>query len=192
MKKINLYNLIIEYFSEIEDHRVDRTKKHNMFTIIFVVIFGLACGVKSWIGFADNALLNKDWLLKYLKVDSLPSKDTIARFIRTVDPIKINECFMNLVNDFVSSLKGMTVPIDGKTMSSAFKNAERKNGLHLISAWCTELGLCLGQTKTEEKSNEIEAIPKLIDMIKVKEAVITIDAIGCQTNIIDAISQKKM
>ena len=124
MKKINLYNLIIEYFSEIEDHRVDRTKKHNIFTIIFVVIFGLACGVKSWIGFADNALLNKDWLLKYLKVDLLPSKDTISRFIRTVDPIKINECFMNLVNDFVSSVKGMTVPIDGKTMSSAFKNAE--------------------------------------------------------------------
>ena len=184
-------DLLVDYFASLDDPRIDRTKKYDMMTIIFIIIFGLGCGVRSWIGFHDLAVLNQDWLKCFIDLDSIPSKDTIARFMRAVDPVKINECFMNWMQAAVSSLKGNIIPIDGKTIRSAFDACKEKTGLHLVTAWNAQLGLSLGQVQTPEKSNEITAIPILLDMLNIDGAIVTIDAMGCQKKIAKKIIEKK-
>ncbi|MBR4422682.1 MAG: ISAs1 family transposase [Mailhella sp.] len=184
-------DLLTEYFASLTDPRIDRTKKHDMMTIIFIIIFGLGCGVRSWIGFHDLAVLNQDWLKCFIDLESVPSKDTIARFMRAVDPVRINECFMNWVQAAVRSLRGNIIPIDGKTIRSAFDACKEKTGLHLVTAWNAQLGLSLGQVQTPERSNETSAIPILLDMLNIEGAIITIDAAGCQKKIAKKIIEKK-
>ena len=116
---------------------------------------------------------------------------TIARFMRAVDPVKINECFMNWMQAAVSSLKGNIIPIDGKTIRSAFDACKEKTGLHFITAWNVQLGLSFGQVQAPEKSNEITAIPLLLDMLNIEGPIVTIDAMGCQKKIAKKSSRKR-
>jgi predicted transposase YbfD/YdcC len=112
--------------------------------------------------------------------------------MRAVDSVKINECFMKWVQAAaVSSLKGNIIPIDGKTIRSAFDACKEKTGLHLVTAWNAQLGLSLGQVQTPEKSNEITAILLLLEMLNIEESIVTIDAMGCQKKIAKKIIEKK-
>lgn len=191
MNKKQKDELFIETFSLLQDNRVDRTKKYPLIYIILIVLFGIAAGAVSWRGLVLVAQLNKKWISNFIKIDCVPSKDTIARVMRSIDPVKLNECFVNWVTASLPSLDGMTVPIDGKTVRSAFTTGMEKSPLHMVSAWCTELGVCLGQVKTDEKSNEITAIPILLEMLNAKGAVVTMDAMGCQTDIARLIRKKR-
>lgn len=171
---------ITRYFETISDPRVERSKKHRLLDIIVITLCGILAGADGWDAIYDFAVIKKDWLKKFLALENdIPSSDTIRRVISCIKPSEFESSFSMWVSDLAGKINGV-VAIDGKTI----KNKRTKNPLHLVSAWCTQnSGICLGQVATEDKSNEIIAIPKLLDMLDINGCLVTIDAIGCQKKI---------
>jgi predicted transposase YbfD/YdcC len=174
------------HFSELEDPR--RTSKgnfqHLLSDILLLTISAMLCGVDDWpsvITFGKNQL---EWLKKFggFKND-LPSQDTLERVFAALNPKYFNQCFMNWMESIRNDIPGEVIAIDGKAMRGAKDTKASKNMPHIVSAWASENGICLGQVKVSEKSNEITAIPDLVDAIVNKGCTITIDAMGCQKDI---------
>jgi predicted transposase YbfD/YdcC len=123
--------------------------------------------------------------------NGIPCHDTIARVMARIDSNALQQCFFQWMSDVLEAIEGDVIAIDGKTLRRSFDKASRKNALHMVSAWSCTGGVVLGQVKTDEKSNEITAIPRLLELLEVKKCIITIDAIGCQKNIASDIIKKK-
>jgi len=171
---------LVEYFSHIEDPRIERQKLHTLPDILFIVFCGSICGVESWEDFTLFARCKLDFLKKHISLSNgIPSKSTFQRVISRLDPEAFRACFLKWVADFDSSL-GDVIAIDGKVVRKSFDEANEKSAIHMVSAFAAEARLVLAQEKVAEKSNEITAIPKLIDMLSLKEATVTLDAMGCQ------------
>lgn len=168
------------YFETISDPRVERSKKHHLLDIIIITLCGILAGADGWDAIYDFAVIKKDWLKKFLSLkNDIPSSDTIRRVISRIKPTEFESSFSLWVSDIAGKINGI-VSIDGKTI----KNKRIKNPLHLVSAWSNQnSGICLGQIATEDKSNEIVAIPKLLDFLDINGCIVTIDAIGCQKKI---------
>lgn len=174
---------LVKYFSNLDDPRVDRQKLHTLPDILFIVFCGAICGVETWEDFVDFAECKIDFLKKYTELkNGIPSKNTFNRVISRLDPERFRECFLRWVNDFQQEL-GKVIAIDGKTLRRSFDKASDSASIHMVSAFASEARLVLAQEKVAEKSNEIKAIPKLIDMLNVNGSVVTIDAMGCQKEI---------
>lgn len=178
---------IIKYFSAIEDPRINRQKLHSLPDILFIVFSGVICGVDSWEDFVLFAFNKERFLRKYIRLkNGIPSKNTFHRVISSLDPEQFRSCFLQWVSDFQQEL-GDIIAVDGKTIRKSFDHALKKSPIHMVSAFAAEARLVLAQTKVEEKSNEITAIPKLMDMLELNGATVTIDAMGCQKAIADKI-----
>lgn len=179
----------IDFFREIPDHRINRKKLHQVEEILLLTFCGMIAGCDSW---EDLELFGKtklDYLMQYLPYkNGSPSDDTLRRFFRVLDPEVFESCFIKWVKSFQLDLANKIVAVDGKTSRRSFDGENR--ALHLVSAFVSELGITLGQLKTADKSNEITAIPELLEMLDIKAAVVTIDAMGCQTKIVEKIIEK--
>lgn len=177
---------LIEHFSEIEDPRIDRQKLHQLPDILFLVFCGVICGVDSWEDFVLFGESKLDFLRRYVPLkNGIPSKNTFQRVITRLDPDAFRECFLNWVSAYEKEL-GSIIAIDGKALRRSFDKASKTSAAHMVSAFATEARLVLAQEKVAEKSNEITAIPKIIEMLDVNNSIVTLDAMGCQR----AISEK--
>jgi predicted transposase YbfD/YdcC len=192
MREAELKRLIMdEFLSVIQDPRIDRTRKHPLETIIVVTLLAVICGADSFVGIERFARAKKDWLESFLDMSGgVPSHDTIGRFFAALDPKMLTLAFQKWTSAMAIASREKLIAIDGKTLRRSFKQAGDKAFVHMVSAWSASNGVVLGQVKTDEKSNEITAIPELLDLIDVKRALVTIDAAGAQTSIAEKIVEK--
>ena len=183
----------------IEDFRVERCKKHNLIDILMIVFFGLLCGYKSIEEIHFNAELSIEQLKKYLELpNGIPSSDTILRVLARIETKVLENVFAEYAKStFRNKLeKDDVIAIDGKTECNSEYSPQPGTGkqhkaVHMVSAWATRLGVCFGQIKTYEKSNEITAIPELLELLDLKGVIVTIDAMGCQKKIAEKITEKQ-
>jgi predicted transposase YbfD/YdcC len=180
----------LDYFAAIEDPRVERTKAHLLEDIIFITIAAVICGADTWDDIENYGKAKLPWLRKYLKLpNGIPSHDTINRGFSALDPAQMEEAFLQWIGEVASLTKGEVASIDGKSLRGA-KSKDGKRVVHMVSAWASANKLSLGQVKVDEKSNEITAIPKLLEVLALSGCIITIDAMGCQTGIAGKIMEK--
>jgi len=184
-------NNFITHFSIIEDPRIERCKKHQLIDILFLSICAVMSGAEGWEDIEDFGKAKLTWLRSYLPFDNgIPKHDTIARVLSRLNPATIQHCFVNWVKDIAQQAQGDVIAIDGKTARKSFTTKDRKNPLHMVSAWSCGNGIVLGQQKVDDKSNEITAIPELLDLLDVKGCTVTLDAMGTQHRIAKHIIDK--
>src|SRR5262245_63458683 len=176
---------IVEHFQTLADPRIDRTKKHLLLDILVIALCALLTGGE---GFQDMELFGKSkqaWLQTFLTLPhGIPSHDTFGRVFARLNPQRFQQCFLSWTQAVAQFTQGALVSLDGKTVKAFFDRATASSPLHMLSAWCSDHGgLVLGQIKTDQKSNEITAIPELLQLLAIKGCIVTIDAMGCQTAI---------
>ena len=182
---------IWESFYLVRDPRVERTRKHELHDIMVIAICSVICGAEGWCEMEEFGLSNEDWFREFLDLPhGIPSHDTFGRVFAALDPDEFEAAFRSWVATVAETSAGKHISIDGKTLRRSFDTASRKAAVHMVSAWVHEDHACFGQIKVDEKSNEITAIPKLLDMLCLKGATVTIDAMGCQREISQRIVQK--
>ena len=174
------------HFSNVEDPRLDRSKAHQLIDILFVSVAGTIAGCDGPSDIAEFARTQLAWCRKFVPLENgAPAHDTIGRVLALIKPLQ----FQNAIVEWIASFAGEDdgeprfIPIDGKTLCGSHGAKHRDKPLHLVSAWATKQGMTLGQVAVDAKSNEITAIPKLLEMLKLKGAIISIDAMGCQKEI---------
>jgi predicted transposase YbfD/YdcC len=183
---------LIEHFKTLPDPRVDRTKRYPLIEIILLIVAGTVSGCDGWKSIKDFGEAKLEWLRKFLPYkDGIPVDDTLARVMRKIETKAFQTCFMQWVQSVSDATAGDIVAIDGKTLRRSHNHRDGVAAIHMVSAWSSENGLVLGQEKTAEKSNEITAIPQLLEVLELKGCIVTIDAMGCQTAIAEKIVQKK-
>lgn len=176
---------ITRHFGELTDPRVERTKLHSLHDVLVIAICAVICGADAWTDVEIFGRAKKEWFSSFLELSNgIPSHDTFGRVFAALDPLEFSECFANWLADVARNLKGQVVAIDGKTLRRSFDTASSKQAIHMVSAWAAETRLVLGQLKTEQKSNEITAIPELLKMLELSGCIVTIDAMGCQREIV--------
>lgn len=181
---------ILEFFQELEDPRSTINRKHLLGEIIVICICSVLANANGPKAMGLWALAKKEWLEQYLELpNGIPSHDTIGRVLALVNPAGFQACFLAWTQRFQAESQESApdavkqIAIDGKALRRSHDKRKNMGPLFLVSAWSVECGLSLGQLATDEKSNEITAIPELIDILNVSGAVVTIDAAGCQKNI---------
>ena len=185
-------NGITGYFSIIEDPRIDRKKQHKLIDIIVIAVLGAICGAESWVEIADFGKVREEWFEQILELQNgVPSHDTFGRVFSMMSSIEFQRSFMEWISSVCTVSKGEIIAIDGKTARRSYSKEDNKGAIHMVSAWANQNGVVLGQIKTEEKSNEIVAIPKLLEVLDIKDCIVTIDAMGCQKDIAKKIIEKK-
>ncbi|MDO5139053.1 MAG: ISAs1 family transposase [Oscillospiraceae bacterium] len=188
--KVLSLDRIMELFEDIPDpRRPGGNIRHKLVDLLVIILLGVICGYETWLEIEDYAHAKEEWLRTFLDLsEGIPSNDTYRRLMTRIQPEKLEEAYRQWVLPYVGGCIGKHIAVDGKTICAAsnyrLSNEETAEGkLHIISAWVREDGISLGQIKTEEKSNEITAIPKMLDTLDIKGAVVTIDAMGCQADI---------
>lgn len=180
----------LDYFEELEDPRVERTKFYPVDEILLTTLCAVICGSEGW---SDVELFGKykaDFLKEYLPFEhGIPSDDTFRRFFRSIDSKVFQDCFIRWVGSLDIPLNNKVIAIDGKTLRRSHDGD--KKALHMVSAFATEARIVLAQQKTSDKSNEITAIPELLNLLDIKGATISIDAMGCQKKIASQIIAKE-
>jgi predicted transposase YbfD/YdcC len=175
---------VLRYFGELEDPRMNRTKRHLLADILAIAICAIICGADSWVQVALFGRCKRKWFKTFLELpNGIPSHDTFGRVFAKLDPAAFEACFVKWINGLAESTVGRLIAIDGKTVRRSFDTAAGKAAIHLVSAWSAANQLVLGQLATDVKSNEITAIPELLKLLDLKDAVVTIDAMGCQKKI---------
>lgn len=173
----------LDHFSKLEDPRIDRKKLYPLDEVLFATLCGVICGAEGW---EDLELFCKskiNFLKKYLPFkNGVPSHDTFSRVFSLLNPKHFKECFMEWVRSLQEEIPGL-VALDGKKIRRSFDKAKKKKALYMVSAFATESNIVLGQEKVNCKSNEITAIPKLLELLDLKGSLVTIDAMGCQREI---------
>ncbi|MDR0352047.1 MAG: ISAs1 family transposase, partial [Opitutaceae bacterium] len=183
-------NSPINYLLKLKDPRVERTKLHPMENIALISIMAIICGDQTWEDIENYGITKKSWLETFLDLSNdIPSHDIFNRFFRALDPKALESYFLEWVKEVAKLTKGEVVSIDGKTLRGT-KNRKGKILVHRVSAWANANNLVLGQVKVDDKSNEITAIPKLLDVLMLNDCIVTIDAMGCQTEIVEKITDK--
>jgi predicted transposase YbfD/YdcC len=175
---------LIECFEELPDPRVVGRTAHRLIDILFLTLCAVLCGMEDWESIEEWGQERLEWLKKYIELtNGIPSHDTISRVFAVLDSKKFQTCFIRWVGTLCPSLSGEIVAMDGKTVRGSHNRACGKKAIHMVSAFVCGRGITLGQLKTEEKSNEITAIPELIESLKLRGSTVTIDAMGCQKEI---------
>lgn len=181
----------LKYFAELRDPRVERNREHLLEEILLISIAAVLSGAESWNDIAEYGEDKREWLQRFLTLPSgIPSHDTFNRVFAALDPEEMEKGFVAWVSSIARLTAGEVVAIDGKTLCG-IRETGKKTLVHMVSAWAESNGLVLAQRKVEEKSNEITAIPKLLDALELAGTVVTIDAMGCQREIARRIVEKK-
>lgn len=178
----------LDHFSKVEDYRNNPT--YPLIEIIVVTICAVICGATDWTHIEEFGKARLDWLRDRLGLElefGIPSHDTFSRVFACLDPDILAKAFFDWIQAVCKSLDGDIIPIDGKTVRRSFDKGDNKGAIHLVNAFSHKNGVCLGQVKVDDKSNEITAIPKLLELLIIKGAIVTIDAIGTQTEIAEII-----
>ncbi len=184
------------YFANFTDPRQEHKVKHLLVEILFISILATIAGAEDSVDISRYARSKKNWLSTFLTLQGgIPSHDTFNRVLCMIEPKEFENKFISWVSDYrgllpVDNVKDV-IPIDGKTIRNSKDRNTEKKAVHMVSAMSTKYGLILGQKKCAEKSNEITAIPELLDMIHIAGTIITIDAMGCQKKIAEKIISKE-
>lgn len=174
---------IKSHFAEVQDPRQHGKIDHPLINIIFITICGVLCGADDWVAIATFAQAQERWLARYLDLENgIPSHDTLGRTFAVIKNQAFQQGFLNWMSSVSQLIEGV-VAIDGKQLRRSHDKGIDKAAIHMVSAWSVANGLVLGQRKVDEKSNEITAIPQLLEALDLKDCIVTIDAMGCQTEI---------
>ncbi len=176
------------YFESLSDPRHTRNRKHRLVDIVVIAVCGMVCGCDGPTAIHRWAANRHDWLRQFLPLaNGIPSRDCIRRLLIALQPQAFQKCFQDWISHAIhtdSPSAGKLVAIDGKTCRGSHDAGQGLGPLHIVSAWASEEGIALGQVATEEKSNEITAIPELLCQIELADTLVTIDAMGCQKEIL--------
>jgi predicted transposase YbfD/YdcC len=176
------------YFESLSDPRHTRNRKHRLVDIVVIAVCGMVCGCDGPTAIHRWAANRHDWLRHFLPLaNGIPSRDCIRRLLIALQPQAFQKCFLDWISHAIHTdgpSAGKLVAIDGKTCRGSHDAGQGLGPLHIVSAWATEEGIALGQVATEEKSNEITAIPELLCQIELADTLVTIDAMGCQKEIL--------
>lgn len=179
---------LFESLSTIDDPRVEGRSEYLLIDILVIAVCATICGVESWTEIEEFGEAKHEWLASFLELKhGIPSHDTFQRVFGLLEPEQLKECFLEWISGAVSLAKGSLVNIDGKQVRGSKSIANNKKALNVVSAWASEQSVVLGQTACEEKSNEIKAIPELLKMLELSGCIVTIDALGCQKEIVEEI-----
>lgn len=182
----------INYFKSLVEPRMERCKLHLFDEIIFLTIAAVISGADNFVEIEWFGNKKKDWLLTFLKFENgIPSHDTIGKLFARIDAKEFEKCFIEWVQSVVELTKGQVIAIDGKALRGSSSVTNGKKAIHMVSAFASANQVVLGQLACQEKSNEITAIPALLELIVVKGCIVTIDAMGCQTSIAEKIIERE-
>ncbi len=181
------------HFKCLKDPRIDRKKLHSLQDIISLVVIGIICGADSWDAIEEFGKAKKEFLSTFLTLQNgIPSHDTINRVFSSINPKKFELAFISWVNSLKNKeISGEVVALDGKTVRGSKDSFHESKAIHLVNAWACSNELVLGQLKVDGKSNEITAIPILLDLLDIEGCIITIDAMGTQREIASKIIENK-
>jgi len=178
-------------FGQIPDFRRSHKQLYDLESILLIGIISVICGADSWNEMENYAHSKEEFLRSFLDLpNGIPSHDTFNRVFSNIDSNHFEACFIEWVSVLAQLKPKEVIAIDGKTIRGA-KSSGKKSPVHMVSAWANENNMVLGQVKVSEKSNEITAIPKLLEVLSIKDTVVTIDAMGCQTDIAEEIIKKQ-
>ena len=185
---------LLELFTKFEnltDPRLERTRRHELFDLVVMALCATIAGADGWADIERFGNERLAWLRTFLTLaNGVPSHDTLGRVFARLDPAQLVTCIQEWLTDIGREI-GQHVAIDGKTLRGSFETATGQNPLHLVSAWACETRLTLGQVATDAKSNEITAIPLLLELLNLKGTTVTIDAMGCQKEIAQKIVDRE-
>lgn len=173
-----------DHFAALPDPRIERTKRHHLLDIVTIAVCAVVCGADTWVAIEQFGQRKRAFLARFLDLPKgIPSHDTFGRVFAAPDPAAFETCFLGWVQATVQATAGQVVAIDGKTLRRSHDRADGKGPLHLVSAWAAANHVVLGQVAVDEKSNEITAIPALLEVLALAGCIVTIDAMGCQKEI---------
>jgi predicted transposase YbfD/YdcC len=180
----------LRYFSDLTDPRVERTREHRLEDILFIAIASIICGAESWYEMEEFGKSKEEWLKTFLCLPGgIPSHDTFNRVFSALNPEESEKSFVRWTQSVANLSEGEVVAIDGKSMRGT-REQSNKSIVHMVSARAQENHITFGQVKVDEKSNEITAIPRLLDLLVLKGCIVTIDAMGRQKEIASKIAGK--
>jgi predicted transposase YbfD/YdcC len=178
---------LLDHFASLPDPRIERHRWHKLSDIVVIAVCAVLCGAESYPAIEDFGQEREEWLRQFLELPAgIPSHDTFNRVFRLLDPVQFQGCFLRWMQAVAEVTAGEVVALDGKVLRRSFEKGTAKRAIHMVSAWASENGVVLGQRKVDTKSNEITAIPALLELLALKGCIVTIDAMGCQR----AIAQK--
>ena len=182
---------VTQYFEEVTDPRVNRGQNYPLIEMVFVALCGSICDCNSWVDVSEFGHAKLAWFRKFLPFKlGVPSHDTFSEVFARLDSVQFYAALQSWTTSIAGSLHGQTVAFDGKTLCGSFDQASAKSALHSVSAWVCGLKLCLGLKSVEDKSNEIPAVQQLIDLIDLRGAIVTADAMHCQIETAAKIADK--
>jgi predicted transposase YbfD/YdcC len=182
---------IHQHFGALTDPRIDRCKRHELLDIMVIAICAVICGADDWVEVETFGNRKLAWFKTFLDLPhGIPSHDTFGRVFARLDPVQFEACFLRWIRALAERLPAEVVAVDGKELRRSLDRPAGKAAIWLVSAWASAQHLVLGQVKVDEKSNEITAIPDLLDVLSLEGAVVTIDAAGCQTAIAQKVIEK--
>ena len=185
-------NDLVSHFSDLEDPRERQNQEHQFMDILIIAICAAVCGADDWVSVEQFGLAKQSWFEGFLELPSgIPSHDTFWRIFRRLDPEQFQQCFMNWMASIQVLTAGEVVAVDGKQLRRSHDAGAGKAAIYMVSAWATSNKLVLGQRKVDEKSNEITAIPELLEALDIRGCIVTIDAMGCQSKIASTILEKE-
>lgn len=189
----DLTRVIEEHFKSLPDpRRRTMNLRHNFIDILIIAICAIICGADSWVAVEEFGIAKKTWFRSFLKLpNGIPSHDTFTNVFRKLASKQFEVCFTSWTESISKVFDGEVVAVDGKTLRRSHDASFDKKAIHMVSAWASTNSIVLGQIKTEEKSNEITAIPELLFGLELKGCLVTIDAMGCQKKIAKVIIDKE-
>ena len=183
---------LAEHFSSLEDPRAEHLIDHKLLEIILIAICAIICGAETWTDVELFGTERLEWLRQFMDLENgIPSHDTFGRVFARLDPEQFQACFISWVRAVFQVTQGQVVAVDGKSLRRSYDRTNGREAIHMVSAWAMESHLVLGQQAVQAKSNEITAIPKLLRLLDIAGCIITIDAMGCQTEIATQIVGKE-
>jgi predicted transposase YbfD/YdcC len=182
---------LFDHFATLPDPRIERTKEHQLLDILTIAVCAIICGADSFVEMEEFGEAKREWLATFLALPSgIPSHDTFNRLFAALDPEVFSRCFLSWVQATVAHTEGMVIAVDGKLPRRSHDRGAGRAAIDMVSAWASANGVVLGQRATDEKSNEITAIPALLDLLLLQGCIVTIDALGCQTAIARKVVEK--
>ncbi len=189
--KSDITATIEQHFSDLTEPRHERTREHKLLDILVIAICAVICGADSWEDVADFGFAKLEWFKTLLELpNGIPSHDTFNRVFARLDSQEFQACFVSWIASVSEVIKGQVIALDGKVLRRSHDKGIGKAAIDMVSAWAVANRLVLGQTKVDDKSNEITAIPELLRVLEVAGCIVTIDAMGCQTDIAEQIVDK--
>lgn len=183
--------ILYAYFEGLTDHRMEGKISHKLIDIVMIAISAVLSGAESWTEIELFGQTKQEWLSTFLELpNGIPSHDTFRAIFKRLDPVEFETHFLKWVQAVSKKIKGL-ISIDGKQLRGSHDQRAGKKAIYMVSAWANENKLVLGQRKVDEKSNEITAIPELLDVLILAGCIVTIDAMGCQTAIAKKIVEKE-